>query len=210
MTTTSGEGPPPSSPGRWRRHTRWLRPSTLGLGLVLFALPFVAVSCDTPGGFGRVSPGGTTSWSGYQLATGADTSRTTENLLPSADAASDHIGLQPLVTASLVLLIAAVVVGLVVPQVQRRRLLSFWLVAATLATMITGVVIASQQVIALVADQLAGRELPDDRTPDSYVSVQGGFWAFVILLAAVLVVDLALWQSARRRPGRAAPPSPAR
>lgn len=196
MATTSGA----AAPRRWRRHTRWVRPGTLGLGLGLFALPFVAVSCDAPGGFGRVSPGGTTSWSGYQLATGAEPSRTTENLLPAAEAATDHIGLQPLFTAALVLLIAAVVVSFVVPRVQRRRLLSFWLVAATLAAAIAGVVVASQQVTALVVDQFAGRDLPEDRTPESYVGVQAGFWAFVILLAAILVVDLVLWQSGRRRP----------
>jgi len=47
----------------------WCRaPSTLALALLVFLLPFLSVSCDAPGGFGRVAQGGTTSDTGVELA----------------------------------------------------------------------------------------------------------------------------------------------
>lgn len=50
------------------RIARFGSPTVLGVALLLFLLPFLAVSCDVPSGYGRLTPGGTTTYSGLSLA----------------------------------------------------------------------------------------------------------------------------------------------
>lgn len=183
---------------RLKSGLKWFRPSALALGLILFAFPFVAVACDTPGGFGHVGQGGTTSYTGYGLATGGEPNRTTENLLPIAESQDDLIGLQPMMTIALVLLVAAIICAIAFKRVQTRRLVSFIIAAATLASASVGVALAYQQVLLLVTQQLEGRDLPSGAEPADYVGIETGFWLFAILLGLIVIIDVIQWLVGRR------------
>lgn len=182
-----------------RAVSRWLRPSTLGLVLIAFALPFLTVSCDTPGGFGHVSAGGTTSWSGYDLLSGSEPGRTAEHLLPAAESATDDLGLQPLVLMAYALVVAATVCALVIRARQRCRLVTVVLAGLASVGLAAGLLLARAQAVTLVSEQLADREIPPDRTIASFVDVGGGYVICQVLLGVVLVVDLVWWLAGRRR-----------
>lgn len=194
-----------AAPRRRRRWltiaARWLRPGVLAIGVLFFALPFLTVSCETPGGFGHVSAGGTTTWSGFVLATGGTPTRTAEHVLPESQSANDLLGVQPLVLLALLLVVAAVVCALVIVQPQTRRYVTIALAALASVALTAGLVVARHQVVGLVADQLQqpGRTIPPDRTPASYVSIGHGFVLIMATLWLVILVDLGWWIRGRRR-----------
>lgn len=185
---------------RFARHSHWFRPSFLAFGLLLFALPFITVACDTPGGFGHVSQGGTTSWSGYALAIGGEPNRTVEHIVPAAEARGDILPIQPLIAIALALLIAAIVCALAIGRTQRRRLVSVVLVASTALALVAGAMLARHIVIGMVAEQIAGREIPAGAVAADYVGFGRGFELLLVLLVVVLVADLVLWLRGRTHP----------
>ncbi|MFD0555595.1 hypothetical protein FB566_0802 [Stackebrandtia endophytica] len=186
----------PPNTARLRVRPRWLRSGLLGLGLVFFGLPFTLVSCETPGGFGHTRQGGTTEWTGYDLATGSEPNRS--NLRPPGEFLTDVVPAQPLMAAALALLIIAVVCSLAMSRPQARRCVSAALAGVTAAVLTAATLLARFEVIELVTDQLSDRTLPDGRTPESYVSIGGGYTLTMLTLATVLVADLYWWLRHRR------------
>ena len=169
-------------------------PAVWGLALVLMLLPFVSVACDTPGGFGRMEAGGTTAWSGYDLAFGTPPNVDETHLRPAAEQQTDDIGVQPLILAGAIALAAAIVLAAARPAVAAV----LGLVAA--AALVIGELLARSEIVDLVAAQ-ATESFPPGTSAGDHVAIGIGFWAATVLalLGAALV-----WLGSRHR-GAAAP-----
>ncbi len=147
-------------------------PATLALAFILFLLPFLSVSCDAPGGYGRTSGGGTTTYTGLDLATGSSPSVDDEHLGPAAEQQSDDLGAQPLVAGAAVLTLAAIVVPFV--SAARRRL-SALLAGLSAALLAVGILIARARLVDRVAEQ-ATAPFPNGKSAGDYVKWGIGFW----------------------------------
>ncbi|GAA2103178.1 hypothetical protein GCM10009841_20180 [Microlunatus panaciterrae] len=175
MSEPVGEG---AEQSLWQRiwpQTKWLRPSLLGLVLLSFFLPFVTVSCDTPGGFGRVDAGGTTSYSGFDLVFGGEPERSASQLLPPGKGTSDLIGVQPVAVVGLALLLAALVCSLVIRRPELRNVTVAALGVATVVALNISQLLVHLELSRMVAAQLAGRSVPPGARPGDYVRAGQGF-----------------------------------
>lgn len=180
------------------RLARFGSPAILAAALLLFLLPFLVVSCDIPGGYGRMSAGGTTSYSGVNLAIGSSPSIDEERLRPAAEQESDALGAQPLVT----LAAAGLLVALALAVMAR------WVPAAAIATasavaLVIGLLVARSSLVDHVARQAAA-PLPAGKTAGDYVVIANGFWLSVGLavVGAALCVGTARLESRRHDPPR--------
>ena len=177
-----------------RRLARFGAPILLVAALLLFLLPFLVVSCDVPGGYGRMSPGGTTSYTGVSLAVGTPPSIDEEHLRPAADQQPDLLGAQPLVTLAAMGLIVAL--GL--------ALTARWVPAAAVAVasavgLVIGLLVARSSLIDQVARQ-ATVPFPAGKAAGDYVGVAYGFWLSLglTLVGAVLCVGAARLKARNR------------
>ncbi len=152
--------------------------------LGLFALPFLTVGC-VPTQYGSQSAGGSTDYTGYQLALGLDPTRGTENLLPPADWLPDRVGLQGLVLAALVLVAVALVASFVVTDPRTRRLAVAVTAGLAAVLLVAGVAVARSALVALVTGQLGDQVLEEGRTAADHVGSGPGY---VLSLAALLVL----------------------
>lgn len=180
---------------------RSLSPAALVLALLCFFLPFIAVSCDTPGGYGKLSQGGTTSYTGADLATGGAPQVTSEQLRPADEQRDDRLGWQPVAVLAGLLALGGLAVNL---GLRRRRgeATATAAVAAAVA-LIAAELIARRELVYRVAEQagLSRSEAAD------HVQTQRGFWLCLSLL--LLAAGAALFEPVRRRPqGSAAPAAP--
>ena len=125
--------------------------------LGLFALPFLTVGC-VPTQYGSQSAGGSTDYTGYQLASGS-TPRGTENLLPPADWLPDRVGLQGSCSRpGAVALVASFVVT------DRARRLAVAVTAGLAACSSSGVG-GPSALVALVTGQLGDQVLEEGGRP---------------------------------------------
>lgn len=164
---------------------------------MFFLLPFLAVSCDTPGGYGRMERGGTTSYSGLDLAFGSKPSiDDEEHLRPPRERQDDTLNAQPIMLVALAVLVTALVLCI---RARRRRA---WLVAtAAGAAVLTtiGVVVARSSLVDKVARQ-AARPFPRDKSAGDYVAVGIGYWGVVVFIGIALVLGaLEGWMELRAR-----------
>ena len=178
------------------RLARFGSPAILAAALLLFLLPFMVVSCDIPGGYGRMSPGGTTSYSGVNLAIGSSPSIDEERLRPAAEQEPDGLGAQPLMT----LAAAGLLVALALAVMAR------WVPAAAVATasavaLVIGLLVARSSLVDHVARQAAA-PLPAGKTAGDYVVIANGFWLSVGLtvVGAALCVGAARLETRRHEP----------
>jgi hypothetical protein len=111
--------------------SRLLTPSGLALALICFLFGFLAVSCDTPGGYGRSKQGGTTTYTGLDLATGARPTVDPAFLQPEPTTRPDLLGWQPTVALAAVALAVAMIAG-----AGRFRLRRRVVVASTAAALV--------------------------------------------------------------------------
>lgn len=148
-------------------------PASWGLALLVMILPFLSVSCDTPGGFGRMEAGGTTTWSGADLVFGTAPSVDESHLRPPAEQQSDDIGWQPILALGALAIAAALVVVFVRPRIAAG------LGAAGAALLVIGELVARSEVVDLVTEQV--ETLPPGGTPSDHVAIGIGFWASVVL-----------------------------
>lgn len=175
--------------------SRW----TLVIALVVFLLPFVTVSCATPGGQGSVGAGVTARYSGLTLALGGDPMlEAIENVpSPGPPTSDDRVPLQPLFTLALALTAAALIVAL---RGRERRALGVTLAAgAAVAAAIAGLAVVDRWLTDRIVATLARQSNPRLATTDpaTYVSSDIGFLIFVVLLLVTTALNgLAL---ARRR-----------
>lgn len=181
---------------------RTVSPAALVLALLCFLMPFIAVACDTPGGYGRVSQGGTTSYTAVDLATGGAPNVTPDQLLPEAQRRDDRLDWQPLfvLTALLVLSGLAANVGL-----RRWRAGVTAGVAMAAAVVLIGAQLrARSELVQRVAEQ-AGLS---PSQAGKHVVAQNGFWlCLMLLLAAALAAVLEALLGQLRRPAAPDPPA---
>jgi hypothetical protein len=183
-----------------RRFSRLLSPAGLVLAGLLFLAPFLTVSCDAPGGYGRAAPGGTTTYTGWDLATGGTPDVTADKLLPPEQRHSDVLAPQPLAGTVLVLLVIGVLVTIGVGRARTRRG-----VVAALAAIAALFLLVNQATVRVLVEerlreQLTG-PLPDGRQIGDFVHDQGGFGLALLALVLVALGNLAGWVRLLRAPG---------
>lgn len=178
-------------------------PAFLVLALACFLLPFIAVSCDTPGGYGRVTQGGTTSYTGLDLVTGGSPEVTKDNLQPVAQQRPDELDWQPLTALAGVLALG----GLVAAVTLRRRRGEVTAAAALAAALV--LCLAQLRARSVLTSHVADQAGLSHREAAKHVATQYGFWVCLALL--VLAVVAAVLDSGRLRRGAripAPPPTP--
>src|SRR5262249_34974453 len=95
----------PARPSRRRRAGRGLSPAGLLIALLCFGSGFLTVSC-TPGGYGHAAPGGTTTYTGIDLATGSQPR--VDKPRPVSEYRPDRLGGQPLLALAALALLSGV------------------------------------------------------------------------------------------------------
>ncbi|GAA1417481.1 hypothetical protein GCM10009662_69550 [Catellatospora coxensis] len=191
-----------------RRFSRLLSPAGLVLAGLLFLAPFLTVSCDAPGGYGRAAPGGTTTYTGWDLATGSTPDVTADKLLPPEQRRSDVLAPQPLAGTVLVVLVVGVLVAIGVGRARTRRG-----VVAALAAIAALFLLVNQATVRVLVEerlreQLTG-PLPAGKEIGDFVHDQGGFGFALLALVLVALGNLAGWVRLLRAPGDAAVAPPA-
>src|SRR5512132_1495394 len=177
-----------------RRISTW----ALVIALVVFLLPFVTVSCATPGGQGSVGAGVTAKYSGLTLAIGGDpTLQAVEGRpTPGPPTADDRVPLQPLFALALGLTGVAVVVAMRARQRRALGVAAFAGAAGASATV--GMAIVDRWLTDRIVATLARQSNPRLATTDpaTYVNADLGFFLLVLILFGTLGVNaLALIRS---------------
>jgi hypothetical protein len=182
---------------------RWFSPTALILAGLCFALPFVSVACDTPGGFGRAAPGGTTTYTGLDLITGDEPSVTPDRLRPRAQWREDRLPPQPVGTIVVFLILAGTVATVVASDTRVRRAAATVFASGAVVLLVVNQGLVESALTAMVEDQLT-QVLPAGKTERDYVHTGSGVGICLLLLAATIVVNGIGWF--RVRPRRAGVP----
>lgn len=182
---------------------RFTSPAFLVLALACFVLPFIAVSCDTPGGYGRSTAGGTTSFTGLDLITGGSPEVTADHIRPVAEQRPDALDWQPLMALAGVLMLGGVAaaVGL------RRRRGEVTAAVTVSAAIVLG--LAQLRARSVLTSQVAEQTGLSHRDAAQHVATQYGFWICLILLLGALVAAVLDSGRLRRRPRAPEPGAPA-
>jgi hypothetical protein len=182
-----------------RRAGRGLNPAGLILAGVCFALPFVTVACDIPGGYGRAAPGGTTTYTGFDLVIGGEPAvAPADKIRPLPPGHDDELPPQPAAIAVLVLLVGAAGVALTVAQPRLRRGSLAVLTGVAATALLVNQALVEAEIAVRVGEQLtqppaAGKAVRD------YVDTGPGFVAGLALLVALAVVNGIGWIRTRQR-----------
>jgi actin-like ATPase involved in cell morphogenesis len=182
---------------RNKRRRRWANPVTLGLALLCFLLPFATVSCGLSDGYGRAKPGGTTTYTGLDLALGGQPDVPTDQLRPADPAHPDRLPPQPLLLGTVLATAAALVLAIVLsaPGKGRRAVAILATVAALL--LLAGQAVATETLTTRVQAQST---IPTGKTARDFVGTSFGFWFVLLLLLGILAGNLtAAWRGRRRR-----------
>jgi hypothetical protein len=165
---------------------------------MLMATPFITVSCDAPGGYGRAAPGGGTSYTGIDFATGNHPKVTQDHLRPAAQAQDDRIGPLPITIMLILLVVVGAVVAITINERRRRRGVVASVAGTALAALILNQAIVQDAVEHRLKQQLTVA-MPAGHTAKDYVKTGPGFvWCLAILMA-LTVGNLIAWRRARRR-----------
>jgi hypothetical protein len=188
-----------------RRAGRWFNPVTLVLTMACFALPFVAVSCDTPGGYAAATAGGSTSYNGVALAIGGrpDVTNGHERPLPAGE--DDRLPPQLAIAAALLTIITAGVTAIGVRHVRTRRAGVAVLALVAAAALLVGQVLVEAELTERISDHLArmaaqGVALDPAKAAHDYVQTGPGLPLCLVLLVLVAVVNGVGWWRIRPRP----------
>ncbi|MEU0562130.1 Hsp70 family protein, partial [Dactylosporangium sp. NPDC006015] len=186
--------PPVAGPAATPLRRRWLSPATVLLILLCFALPFATVSCGLPDGYGRAKPGGTTSYTGFDLASGGTPDVASDQLRPDGERRPDRLAPQPTYIAGLLLLGAVLAVTVGLAQDRRRRVAAAVLAGLAALALVAGQLLVTDRLAAAVAGQ---SRLPEGRTPGDMVGTGPGFWLAVTLLTLLAAGNLAALRTRR-------------
>jgi len=159
------------------------RPAGLVVAGLMMVLPFISVSCDVPGGYGRAAPGGTTKYNGITLIVGGEPEVDPPDKIRDGDPA--NLPPQPLLILTVLLLIAGIVLTLQVSDTVARR--------ATIC-LLSGVA-----AIFLVVGQITVQSQLHERVPAKYVHNQPGFWLCLATLVIVMAANAIGWLRAVAR-----------
>lgn len=183
---------------RARRLTRWLSPAGFFLAGLFLLMPFAAVSCDTPGGYGRGAAGSTTTYTGIELATGDPPSvRPPERLRPPEQQRDDSLGAQPLGIAAALLIVVGVLTSIAVATPLRRRLTAAMVGAVAAVFLIAGQATVRSLLESRLREELTA-PLPAGKQVGDYIQDQPGFWLCLSALLAVTVANCIGWLRLRR------------
>jgi actin-like ATPase involved in cell morphogenesis len=171
--------PPRESLSRRSAARRWPSATVLVLAVLSFLLPFATVSCGLPGGYGRATPGGTTTYTGVDLVVGGVPDVPAKYLRPRFEQRNDRLPPQPLLLAALLTAMAAAVA--VVAARPRRRAVVAALATVSAVALLAGQAVAVGQLITRVE---AHSPLPAGKTADDFVNTSVGFWLALALMTA--------------------------
>ena len=163
--------------------SRLLTPSGLGLALICFLFGFLAVSCETPGGYGHTGQGANTTYTGLDLAAGTPPTVDAGHLRPELADRTDDLGWHPAILLAAIAIAVGMVAG--AGRFRLRRHVVVTATAAAIVLLVTGELTARGRLVDQVAGQVR-QPLPPGRTPSDYVSVSGGFTGALVLTGAVL------------------------
>jgi hypothetical protein len=185
--------------GGFRRAGRWFSFSGFVVAGALFALPFVTVSCEAPGGYGRAEAGATTDYTGFDLALGDEPSVDgTER--PPSEQQPDRLPVQPVAVLALLAVAAgAAVVGLV--RAVRVRRLAAAGTAFVAAALVGSALLAAQSIVESRLREQLTVDMPAGRTAGDFVAMGGGGWLCIVTLGILTAGNLAGWVLARRGAG---------
>ena len=146
-----------------RRAGRWFNPTTLVLAGLCFTLPFVSVACDTPGGFGKATQGGTTTYTGVDVITGDEPEVTpTANVRPPAQWRDDRLPPQPIATIVVLLIVAGAVVTVVASDARVRRASATAFAAGAAVLLVMNQALVESALVGMVGEQVS--TLPAGKT----------------------------------------------
>jgi hypothetical protein len=193
-----------------RKAGRWFNPVTLLLAVVCFALPFVSVACDTPGGYAGASPGGTSSYNGAALVVGGQPEVTEGHERPVPAGEDERMPPQPALAAALLAIISAGVLAIRLRPVRTRRAAVAALAVAAGTALLIGQVLVEAELTVRVSDHLTrmaadGVTLDPAKTARDYVLTGQGFQLCLALLILVIVLNSIGWWRARARPALVTP-----
>ncbi|WP_212831386.1 hypothetical protein [Catellatospora sp. TT07R-123] len=179
-----------------RTTARWASPAGLLLAGFCLLLPFLAVSCDAPGGYGRAAPGGTTTYTGWDLAVGGTPEVTPDHLRPAEAVRDDTLPPQPLAIAVAVLVVAGLGAAAAIRGARARR------AATALAAAVAAVFLVASQATARALLESRLREqltapMPAGKTAADYIADQGGFALCLLLLTLIALANAIGWLRAR-------------
>jgi hypothetical protein len=176
-----------------RRAGRWFSPVSLTLAGLCFLLPFVTVSCDAPGGFGRAAPGGTTTYTGVDLMVGGRPDVTPpDRVRPLPAGQDDRLWPQP--TAIGVFIAIVIGVGIAVRVGNRRARRGGVAVVATAAVtaLLVNQALVQGELTSRVADGLTA-PLPAGKRLGDFVHTGVGFVVCAALLVLAAVLNAVGW-----------------
>ncbi len=182
-----------------RRAGRWFSPTTLILAGLCFALPFVSVACDTPGGYGRAAPGGTTTYTGFDLVVGGQPDvAPPDKVRPPAQRLDDRLWPQPAAAAVLVLIVAGTALALRMGEPRLRRASVAALAGVAATALLVNQALVEAELAVRVGEQLT-QPLPAGKVIRDYVQTGSGFGLSLLLLLLVTVLNGIGWWRARPR-----------
>jgi hypothetical protein len=195
-----------------RKVGRWFNPVTLLLAAACFALPFLSVSCDTPGGYAGAGPGGSSTYNGVALVVGGapEVTEGHQRAVPSGE--NDRLPPQPALAAALVAILAAAVLTVTTAHTRSRRAAVATIAAAGATAVVVGEALAQDELTVRVADHLtrlaqAGERIDPAKTGHDYVHAGPGFVFCLALLVVVVVANGIGWWRLRTRPALVATPA---
>jgi hypothetical protein len=187
---------------------RSLSPSALILAGICFAFPFVTVACDTPGGFGRAAPGGTTSYSGVDLIFGSRPDvGPPDKLRPAPAGQDDRLWPQPAAGIVLVLIVAGTALSITLSDRRVRRATVAALAGVAATALLVNQALVESELAVRVGEQLT-QPLPAGKAIRDYVNTGPGFVFCLALLVPVSLVNAVGWLRARPRPALVAEEEP--
>lgn len=183
-----------------RRGGRWASPGTLILAMLCFLLPFATVSCDTPGGFGRAAPGGTTTYTGLQLALGAEPDVSPpDRVRPPAESRDARLWPQPGAIAVLMLLVAATALAIRVGERRARRAYVGALTGVAAVALLVNQALVEAELALRLGEQLT-QPLPAGKVVRDFVHTGVGFALCLVLLLVITAANVVGWWRTRARP----------
>jgi hypothetical protein len=184
-----------------RASGRWFSLTGLLLAGVCFLLPFAMVSCDAPGGYGRVKAGGSTTYTGLDLVAGGSPEVTETHLRPVEEQQEDRLPPQPLAIAAFVLVVAGAVAVVVFKDKNVRRPFVA-LAAAIAAVFLAATALAVNATLeARLREQLTVA-MPVGKTPADFVHVGNGLALALVLVCLTAVANAIAWLIGKRDESR--------
>lgn len=160
-----------------------LTPSGLVLTLTMFFFGFVAVSCSTPGGFGRGAAGATTTYSGVTLITAGAPAVTEDHRVAINATLPDQVG--PIVWLGVAVVLVLLALGAAWALPHRHEVIGGTAAAAAISLGVGGWH-AWRSVVDLVTEQVTPR-LSAGQKPSQFVQMLPPYWIAVAVLTVIAV-----------------------